>query len=277
MNARWIRVTKKRPCNFCGRGDWCTYSDEIGLALCMRVESDRPSKNSMGGWLHKTGDGFQRPYVPIRKAVKDRPINAEEIWRRWFERTGYGQVDAEGVLLGVDTDALRAIGCAWAEQYKAWAFPMRDAREKVIGIRLRNDEGHKWAVKGSHQGLFIPSEYPFDFQGVLYIVEGPTDLAAALTLGLYAIGRPTCIGQEHLLIEAVKRQRANRVVIVTDNDEPGLRGAAKLQSILPVLSCLWVPPAKDIREFLNRGGNSRMIQSAINDLVWTRPSKREAA
>jgi 5S rRNA maturation endonuclease (ribonuclease M5) len=150
---------------------------------------------------------------------------------------------------------------------------MRDPNRKVIGIRLRNVEGRKWAVKGSRQGLFIPTVYPFDFDGTLYIVEGPTDLAAALTLGLYALGRPACLGQEEMILQFIRAQKVRRLVIVTDNDEPGLRGAAKLQSVLPVLSCIHVPPAKDIREFLNLGGRWPMIEACIKDTVWTSPTE----
>lgn len=114
------------------------------------------------------------------------------------------------------------------------------------------------------------------FDGTLYLVEGPTDLAAAMTLGLFAIGRPSCIGNEQMIIEYVKRINARRMVIICDNDDPGLRGAAKLQGMLPVLSCIYVPPTKDIREFLNRGGDRRMIESSIRDLVWTQPTRRAA-
>lgn len=266
---RWIRVTKKIPCKICGKPDYCTYAPEAELALCMRVESDRPSKNSMGGWLHSTGYAPLPHVAPLRKAIEDPPLHAHGIWKRWFNATEFYYLDGFAMTLGVDTDALKAIGCAWAISHHAWSFPMKDATGQVIGIRLRNNEGRKWAVKGSHQGLFIPSDYPLSFDGTLYVVEGPTDLAAALTLGLHAIGRPACLGQEQMILQYIRAQKIRRVVIVTDNDEPGLRGATKLQSVLPVLSCIYVPPAKDIREFVNLGGKLPMIEACIKDMVWT--------
>jgi hypothetical protein len=58
---------------------------------------------------------------------------------------------------------------------------MNDGKRSVIGIRLRNDLGRKWAVTGSRQGLFLPGPHPG--QTVL-IVEGPTDAAAAVDLGV---------------------------------------------------------------------------------------------
>lgn len=267
---KWYRVNKKRPCGICRRPDWCTYQDDA--SCCMRVETEKPMRN--GGWLHKT-DHFV-PYVPIKKAIEDKPIDAQAMWQRWFERTQYQKLDALGVSLKVDTDALKSIGCAWAGTHNAFAFPMKDATGKVIGIRLRNEEGHKWAVKGSKSGLFIPSEYPFSFEGTIWIVEGPTDLAAALTLGLYAVGRAACLGQEQMLLQYIQRQHVKRVVIATDNDDPGIRGASKLQSLLPVLSCIYVPQVKDIRELLTLGGDRRMIESCIKDTVWTRPQRHAA-
>lgn len=264
MNDRWYRVNKKRPCEICRRPDWCTYQD--GVACCMRVESEKQMRN--GGWLHRTSEPVLR-VAPIRRAVEAQPLDAEPMWRRWFERTDYQMLDGLGMDLGVDTDCLKAIGCAWST-FNAWAFPMKDSSGKIIGIRLRNNEGHKWAVKGSKSGLFIPGEYSHLPERVCYLVEGPTDLAAAMTIGLQAIGRAACLGQERLIVDYVRSNRIERLVIVTDNDEPGLRGAEKLQAMLPLLSCIWVPPTKDIREFVNLGGDHRTIQTCVKDLVWTR-------
>jgi hypothetical protein len=262
MRATWIRVTKKKPCAICGRGDWCTASPEIGLALCMRVQSDRPSNNSMGGWLHKIGEPIHS-YVPPKKSIEPQ-VDFQELLKRWQDRTDHFHLDGFAMSLGVNTDALFSLGCAWSGQ--AWAFPMRNS-EKVCGIRLRNDSGQKWAVKGSKQGLFIPD---VEAQKTLYVLEGPTDTAAALSVGLYAIGRPSCLGCEEEIVKFIRQERINRAVIVTDNDLPGLRGAAKLSKTLPVMSCVWTPFGKDMREFVQRGGDRRIVETLIKDLVWQR-------
>lgn len=291
MNAKWVRVNKKRRCQYCGKGDWCTYSDEIGLALCMRVESDRPSNNSMGGWLHKTGEGYAPRFVqPIRRAIEDKPIDAAGMLMKWANNTEYEKLDNFGLQLGVDTDALAALGCAWAGRdwqqniekrawaTPCWAFPMSDAGGRVIGIRLRGEGGGKWSVKGSANGLFIPSEFPFVADDTLFLTEGPTDTAAGMTIGLHAIGRPSCSACDGMVVQYVQRKRVRRVVIVTDNDQPdkhgviaGRRGAEKLQRTLPIFSAIWVPPVKDIREYVNLGGTRRMIEASVKDLVWTQP------
>jgi hypothetical protein len=236
----------------------------------MRVESDRPTRN--GGWLHVTNDPI--PFIPVKKAVEEKPLDARGVWRRWFERTDHNRLDGFALSLGVDTDCLKAIGTAWTGI--AWAFPMKDAGENTIGIRLRNEQGEKWSVKGSHSGLFIPSDYSFMDDGNLYLVEGPTDLAAAMTIGVHAIGRAACLGQENLILAYLQRHRIERLVIITDNDEPGFRGAEKLQAMLSIMSCIWVPPAKDIREFLNYGGTYTTVQSCLKDMTWTKPQRRAA-
>ena len=214
----------------------------------------------------------RRQFVPRpapRKRLEERPSlpNPEALWKGWQRDTDIAHLDGFAMSLGVDTEALRATGCAWARN--AWAFPMRDHNSSVIGIRLRGDDGNKWAIKGSHQGLFIPTEYPYCVDdGTLYIVEGPTDLAAAMTIGLYSIGRPSCLGQETMVADYVRTKKVKRVVIISDNDTPGLAGARKLQEYLPRRSCIWTTPVKDVREYVQRGGTVNMIENSICDLVW---------
>lgn len=255
---KWYRVNKERPCVCCGHVDWCGYSDDA--VICMRVESDRPTKN--GGWLHKevVPQGYTKPVKAVEQVV-----DVSRLWLRWFDETDYQRMSILAAELGVSTDALCALGCAWNGQ--AWAFPMKDEKGSAVGIRLRGTDGRKWAVKGSKQGLFIPE---VDVQPTLYIVEGVTDAAAALTLGLYAIGRPSCLGCEEMIVGLIRAQKIKRAVIVADNDEPGLRGAEKLKRQLPVFTCVWSPPCKDLREFVNLGGSSALIEASIKDLVWER-------
>ena len=220
----------------------------------------------MGGWLHRVGE--PRGFVPARPVpVREGPHpDFSLLWMRWRDSTDPYHLDGFAMSLGVDTDALRSLGCAWSG--RAWAFPMRDAGRKITGIRLRNDSGDKWAVTGSKQGLFIPDEKP---DSTLYVLEGPTDAAAALSLGLFAIGRPSCMGCEEYVKAFVRINRISRTIIVTDNDAPGLRGASKLQNALPVMNVCWSPPCKDLREFVRMGGSRQLLESMVKDLVWQRP------
>lgn len=257
---KWYRVNRKHPCSICGKIDWCGYADK--LVICMRIESDKPSKN--GGWLHADSASA---YVAPRVAIEPERIDAERIWNGWNDTTDFQIVDGLSRSLGLSAESLMAIGCAWASPHSAFAFPMKDANENVIGIRLRGADGKKWAVKGSRSGLFIPQ---IESQQTIFITEGESDCAAALTIGLFSIGRPSCLGCEQSVIDYSRRRKIKRAVIVTDNDEPGLRGAKKLQDMLLIPSVQWTPICKDLREFVKLGGDASDVESAIKDLVWQR-------
>jgi len=236
----------------------------MAFVICMRVESDHPTKN--GGWLHRVGDPVpDRPFKP--EPVREARPDLDTIWKRFEMLTDYHRVDGFAMSLGVDSDALNAIGCAWSGN--AWAFPMKSPDSKMIGIRLRGNDGRKWAITGSHQGLFIPTHYPYVVDdGTLYLTEGPTDLAAAMTIGLQAIGRPSCLGQEQMILAYLARLKARRLVIITDNDDPGLNGARRLQTTLKLRSCIFTPPTKDLREYVRRGGNAMLVEATLRDLIW---------
>jgi len=120
------------------------------------------------------------------------------------------------------------LGAAWAVEYKAWAFPMRDGARRVIGIRLRADNGRKWAVPGSRNGLFWPLGIPGEENDLIVICEGPTDAAALLSVDLAAIGRPSCTGGVPLLKAALDRIGRRDVAILSDADVPGRQGARRL-------------------------------------------------
>lgn len=46
-----LRVSKARPCPVCGKADYCGVSADGGLAVCMRTQSAKESRN--GGWVHR--------------------------------------------------------------------------------------------------------------------------------------------------------------------------------------------------------------------------------
>lgn len=267
---QWVRVSKQTPCPICGpvHGvDWCGVSVDGTTAICMRIQSDRPARN--GGWIHRLSDPiptYQRP-PPRDDAL--RPC-FESLWRNWRICTEPVKVDAFARHLGVNDQALWDLGAAWAWQHSAWAFPMHDGAGKIDGIRLRNDAGDKWAVKGSHQGIFMPRVWP-SVPDMALICEGPTDTAAALTLGFYAIGRPSCVGCEDIIVATIRRLAIRRVVVVADNDGPGKAGAERLSKTLRVPNKTIVPPGKDIREWVRNGATQELVNFFINQKLWRMP------
>ena len=180
------------------------------------------------------------------------------------------------IALGVSVQSLIDLSASYSFEYNAWAFPMRDGNNEIIGIRLRNNKGKKWAVTGSRSGIFIPQ---IKGERTAYLVEGPTDTAAMLTLGLYAIGRPSCNAGGEMVKEHLKKSKIFKVVIVADNDSikngkrAGIEGAKKLQKDIGLSSVIWMPPSpiKDVREFVRKGGTRQLIESDINSKTWENP------
>ena len=256
----FTRVSKLEPCPICKHGDWCRVFGD-GWAECMRVQSATAAKS--GGWMHRIADGGRSP-IPLPPRFQPPAINATRLIREWFAATSAAALDDFATELGLSTSALTAVGAAWAAPHSAWAFPMCDGYGNVVGIRLRNERG-KFAVRGSKQGMFRADVAP---QKTLFVCEGPTDTAAAIELGFFAVGRPNCCcGGDEIRIYA-RRLAVARVVVISDNDKPGLDGAKKVGGELKLPFALYVPPAKDLREFVRLGGTRAMIENTLNNTVW---------
>ena len=190
--------------------------------------------------------------------------------RDWLAATTPRHLAEFALELGLSVAAFKAAGAAWAAPHAAWAFPMCDGYGNTLGIRLRANDGRKFAVRGSKQGIFIAKVPP---QPTLFVCEGPTDTAAAVELGLFAVGRPNCCcGGADIKIFA-RRHQCHRVVVVSDNDKPGLDGARKVGAEIGLPFAVYVPPAKDLREFVRLGGTRTMIENTLNNTVWHQHSK----
>ena len=267
MQANWVRVSKANSCCVCGRPDWCCLGEKF--ANCMRVESPKPCTN--GGWLHQLDSRPIDPIIIPRKTQEPPPIKAEQMICAWRRKTPIAMIDNLAATLGVTRFSLVTLGASWAHERNAWAFPMHNGYRDIIGIRLRTNEGKKFAVTGSRQGVFIPEVVP---DSILWILEGPTDTAAALSLDLFAIGRPSCLGAEDHINDFIRDNRVKRVVVCADQDDPGQKGAEKLQSTLKALSIVYTPPHKDMRAAVNAGLTREMVMSAIRNTAWTQPVNR---
>jgi len=233
-----------------------------GWVECMRVQSVKPAKS--GGWMHGQSPVPLRLAPRVPRSAPPPTVNATKMMRDWLAATSATALAEFAAALGVSTAPLVAVGAAWAPPHAAWAFPMCDGYGNVVGIRLRNERG-KFAVRGSRQGIFL-ADVPA--QKTLFVCEGPTDTAAAIELGLFAVGRPNCCcgGPE---IKIYARQHAvSRVVIISDNDKPGLDGARKVGGELKLPFAVYVPPAKDVREFVRLGGTRAMIENTLKGIVW---------
>lgn len=276
--SKMRRVSREHKCPGCHNTTWCLLGDK-GY-VCMRTQSNQEIKFKGGeiGWFHYY-NGERPKLPPPPKPVK--VIDAEKMLKGWATPGHRRLMPNLARQLGVSVESLEALECTKAPWRGAWGFPMKDGYGNYVGIRIRSEQGDKWAQPGSHAGLFIPR---MAIPRRILVVEGPTDTAAAITLGYFAIGRPSCSGGVEHILKFVRRTHVHEVVIISDNDDdkldpnrpghykpnPGLTGAAALQSLLPVASCAVVLPCKDIREFL-RIGDKGYLDSMINSMIWTQP------
>jgi hypothetical protein len=271
-------VSKANPCPVCQHDSWCVVGEDD--VLCMRVQSEKPHTLTSGetGWWHQLDGVVHKKFTP--KKEKERPkLDVGKLMKGWRSKTKPDQILTLAKSLGVQSWSLLELGVAWAQEYRAWAWPMRDGGGDICGVRLRWDDGNKKSVTGSKSGIF----YPWcPSQTTVYLPEGPTDTAALLSINCYAIGRPSCSGGMLEIKQAIQRLGIQCAVIIADNDDdkfspsgvkfnPGYDGARALARHLPCPCCVLSLPAKDAREFVNLGGTAQVLDSLQKNVVWEFP------
>lgn len=211
--------------------------------------------------------------MPPRRAAAPRATDWAAMLHRFKHDTSAAEVERLAADLGVSPGSLSRLGVVWAAPHRAWAFPMRGAHRETTGIRLRAENGKKWAVRGSRNGLF----WPDDVVGTapLLVAEGPTDVAALLDLGFDAIGRPSCSGSIEMVVEVACTLPRRDVVVVADADGPGIEGANRLAQVLTEAGCrpkvIRPLQGKDARGWLQAGATRAVVDTTIHNALYWRP------
>jgi putative DNA primase/helicase len=184
---------------------------------------------------------------------------------RFLREKGRERLPELAKELGVSAEALAKIGAGWWPSPKCWTFPERRGAE-VCGISQRFADGKKPLLPGGKRGLYFADDWKQP-DGPVLIVEGASDTAAAVGLGLRAIGRPGAkVPGEVLpfLVEMLRELPETEVIVVAENDRkmdgkcPGLEGAQdtarKLAAELgrPVRWALPPQDVKDLRQWVQR-------------------------
>lgn len=252
-SVKWHDVTKHHPCPICGKPDWCGYSGDV--FRCMRVHDDisgfRIVKQDVeGGTTFTTCD-------VTKNNGKQTGTDWNAMQMQFSAALSDVKLQSLADELNVTAESLKKIGVGWYEAENCYTFPERDHAMNIIGIVRRYEDGSKKSFKGSKRGLTIPLGLD-DMDGEIPIVEGPTDVAAFLTMGIPAIGRPSNSSASYL----AKILNGKSFVIVGENDQksdgkwPGRDGAITVANKLSQesgKSVKWVLPpvgVKDIRSFL---------------------------
>ncbi|MCR9293924.1 MAG: toprim domain-containing protein [bacterium] len=284
MKTKWQRVNRGRQCPICGRPDWCLIASDESAAICARVESDRPAGKRGAGWLHRLrDDDWQRPKWRTPKRVEpERPTKnmrdiavanckaIREQSRVWL---------ANELCLSVDS--LMRLRVGWSDGWKAFSFPMRYPNGNVSGIRYRRYDGGKFAEPGSKDGLFFR---PDDLRpNYIVVVEGASDAAAVMDSGFYSVvGRAACRSNAEQIVTLLRRRRPKRLVIVPDNDQPGITGAHALRVNIELaggrVEILTLPDGiKDCRQCIQETKNAEWLAGELGKLCGTEPQQRKDA
>ncbi len=252
--SNWERVSSSLVCPVCGKTDWCSVSSDRSAVICPRIEEGSKKYIDGSGYLHilKETDEWKKE---LRKPHKKQLPEHNEVLAIVARKLARAITEEKLVDLAENLDislkSLKRLHIGYSKAQDAYSFPMQRAGGRLLGVRFRNVAGKKWSLKGSKQGLFVPSG--LTGKGGLVVCEGPTDTACMLDMGFDAIGRPSCNSGVDLIKEFVADRH---VAIMADFDGPGLDGANRLESTLR-LTCksviVAIPPAKDARAFVQEG------------------------
>ena len=274
-----MRVTRNNPCPICHKADWCGFTDD-GAVRCMRIHEE------VDGWRVRSrdgeGGGTFRPFgeLPTIKdyyPVKPKPpaINWDSSVRKMYLAMTQEMKNELSDTLGVSPEVIRILGVGWCEPARAFSFPMYNGKGKIIGIRLRNRQGKKLAIRGSRAGVFCAANKSIlskerDDEPIV-VCEGPTDVMAIIELGFWGLGRPSCSGGSRYVREMCG---GHRVVLLSDADGPGREGAARLANelvtICPSVKVIEPLFGKDAREWKASGVNRQEVELVYrNTREWS--------
>jgi len=267
---KMLRVSRERPCPICGKWDWCLIAPDGSAAICQRIEDGCKKRCGDAGWLHILVDRPYRHYGHCKNQSRNRsgiieigsPKGCLLEAKRFEKNLDCERLKKLSEILGVSQASLRRLNVGW--DGSAWTFPMRDTHGNVIGIQRRFPDGKKNFLKGSRNGLFVPSGLASN--ETLLICEGVSDVGSALDLGFEAIGRASCNTGAEMLSECV---RGRDVVIIGDNDDAGKKGAQvlalKLALYCPSVKIIFPPEGvKDLRQWKAKGADHTIVFEVIS-------------
>lgn len=234
----WNRIKKDNPCPVCGREKYCMVNDNGSAVLCTKEPSAHPVGEA--GWLH---------VLDPKQNLDYQPTEFEKQFIRYRRNMIAGMAEIIAETLHVTPASVEKLGMGFYPLENAWTWAEMDECGNVIGIGKRYHNGKKVMVKGSERGLVYQYPLPKTDKPIL-VVEGASDVMAAMDMGYVGVGRPSADGGGKLLSALL---RGRDVIIVGENDDgAGVRGMEKMFQVLKT-ACKSVkkvlPPAgkKDLR------------------------------
>lgn len=261
--ADWPSVTASNPCEICGGKTWCTRSVDGDVANC-----ERTRETPHGWWKMKDRDEPSEGAV-FKRGTKPQPKTGPDLdeLSAGFQRAARGDlVDELAVALwGEDRgtelrDGLKQLSIGYSEDDVAYSFPERVANGDIVAINLQTAHRGKWMVAGPKaRGLFIPRNL-MSLPDPVLIVEGASDTATMVALGIAAVGRPNNVMGFNEIVKLLENRDAiliGEFDVKDDGRWPGRDAAVNMAGKLALAwgqTMAWsMPPnrAKDVRRWVN--------------------------
>jgi hypothetical protein len=85
ISSGFARVNRRQPCAVCGKSDWCVYTRDEQVSICMRVSAGAVRMNSQGGFIHIHSNGSlaiglstQQPAADIKPSINLAPLEVRD-------------------------------------------------------------------------------------------------------------------------------------------------------------------------------------------------------
>lgn len=271
--GEWTAVEKLGiQCPICEKTDYCRVHADGLHVHCERVESRKPwGGPNAGGWVHSIKDKVDVPPMSKKPSKPPAPINWECLAYDYYNSAAGAEVRRRLTEeLNVNERSLRRLRVggyfSFSDRILVSTWPERDEFGEVVGIIRRFPDGKKLSMRGGAHGLFWPSGIAVG--STVFLPEGGSDVAALLSAGFEAVGRPSCNGGWTAIQAWIDRNpQCHRVIVVGENDRRPCKNAKCngctrccpgwlfAKGLSDKLSCEYILPEcqyKDIREWLTK-------------------------
>jgi len=235
----WTRnINRDNPCPVCGRTKYCLINENGSAVVCTKQPNDHPVGDA--GWLH---------VLDPKRDFSREHSELEQLFIKYQQNVIAGMAEIIASDLSVTAASVEQLGVGFYPLENAWIWAELDVHGNVIGLLKRYHNGKKVMVKGSERGLIYQHPLPKTDKPII-VVEGASDVLAAMDMGYVAVGRPSADGGGKLLSALLK---GRDVIIVGENDDgAGVRGMEKMFQVLKsacksVKKVLPPPDKKDLR------------------------------
>lgn len=139
VSSGFARVSRHNPCGICGKPDWCVFTRDGEISICMRVSAGAIRMNRQGGFIHKNHSSIltvdlQQPSSDIKDAVDLAPLEVRHaVYSELIRVSPVSNYDHEMVS---GTDGLLSRGFLKKEIVKFGALPPETSERDKLSYKL---------------------------------------------------------------------------------------------------------------------------------------------